>query len=88
MEKDVFFACEKLKSVTLPDGLTSIGQTAFQNCYDLETIFIPASVATMGNAIFRNCRSLTIYCAAASKPDGWNSNWNTSGRPVVWGATR
>jgi hypothetical protein len=48
-------------------------------------VYIPAAVTTIGNYAFRYCYSLLIYCAASSKPSGWSSNWNYTGRPVIWG---
>jgi hypothetical protein len=27
---------------------------------------------------------LIIYAEAEGKPDGWNSSWNNSNRPVYW----
>ena len=48
-------------------------------------VYIPTAVTTIGNYAFRYCYFLLIYCAASSKPSGWSSNWNSTGRPVVWG---
>jgi hypothetical protein len=73
--------------VTIPDSVTSIGSYAFSGCTSLTSIIIPDSVTSIGNYAFSNCTSLTIYCEAASKPSGWNSDWNYSNRPVVWGHT-
>ena len=46
-----------LTSITLPAGLTSIGESAFYNC-SLTSIEIPASVTSIGNSAFLICRSL------------------------------
>ena len=48
-------------------------------------ITIPFSVTAISTFAFSSCTSLTIYCEAASKPDGWSNNWNASSRPVQWG---
>ena len=42
-------------------------------------------MTSIGDSAFCYCSSLTIYCEEESKPDGWNENWNTSNRPIVWG---
>ena len=72
-------------SVIPADGsVTSIGEYAFSGCTLLTSITIPDSVTSIGQYAFDNCTALTIYCEAASKPSGWNSNWNYSDCPVVW----
>lgn len=48
----------EMTEITLPDGLVSIGQTAFQNS-KLTSIIIPDSVTTMGNGAFTGSGSLT-----------------------------
>lgn len=57
-----FASCKNLVSVTIPDGVESIGSGAFQDCTALKSIVIPSSVAKMGTAAFRNCTSLaSVY---------------------------
>jgi uncharacterized repeat protein (TIGR02543 family) len=73
--------------VTIPDSVTSIGNSAFRGCISLTSVTIENSVTSIGSSAFYGCSSLTIYCEAASKPSGWNSSWNSSNRPVVWGYT-
>ena len=48
-----------IKYVTLPDGLTSIGDDAFSDCSKLTSIIIPNSVTSIGRWAFNNCYSLT-----------------------------
>ncbi len=43
----------------LPDTLTKIGQSAFQNCTALTKITIPKNVTTIESIAFDNCKSLT-----------------------------
>lgn len=54
-----FAGCEKLKNVTLPNSLTSIGMGAFSNCDSLTNITIPDSVTSIGMGSFSNCQGLT-----------------------------
>lgn len=44
-----FRSCGNLKSVHLPNTLTSIGERAFENCSNLETINIPSGLTSIGN---------------------------------------
>ena len=81
----VFTNCDSLTSVVIPDSVTSIGDRAFRGCDSLTSVEIPDSVISIGELAFYNCTSLTIYCEAESKPNGWDSSWNPSNRPVVWG---
>ena len=72
-------------SITIPNNVTSIGNYAFSGCSSLTSITIPNNVTSIGYYAFYRCNSLSIYCEAESKPSGWNSSWNPSKRPVVWG---
>ena len=80
-----FEGCESLKSVAIPDSVTSIGRNAFKGCASLTSVNIGNGVTSIDWYAFKGCDSLTIYCAAESKPAGWFYEWNSSNRPVVWG---
>jgi len=57
-----FFGCDSLtnmKSVTIPDSVTNIGESAFENCYYLESIVIPYSVMRIGEKAFHSCSKLS-----------------------------
>ena len=43
----------------IPDGVTSIGYSAFRNCTSLTSITIPNSVTSIGDSAFSDCTSLT-----------------------------
>jgi hypothetical protein len=43
----------------VPDGVTSIGNTAFKDCNNLSNITMPDSVTSIGNGAFRSCSGLT-----------------------------
>ena len=49
----------EITSVSLPDGVTSIGSWAFYQCSSLTSITIPNSVASIGIRAFSECSSLT-----------------------------
>lgn len=56
---DLFTDRKNLKSVTIRDGVTEIGDFAFRNCTSLTEIVIPESVTTIGMLAFSGCSSLT-----------------------------
>ena len=47
-----FSGCGGLTSVTIPDGVTSIGDYAFNDCYWLSRMIIPNSVTNIGDYAF------------------------------------
>lgn len=48
-----------LSSITIPDGVTSIGYNAFYNCTSLTDISISDSVTNISNSAFCQCRNLS-----------------------------
>ncbi len=48
----------QITSVSLPDGLTSIGNYAFQNCENLSYVYIPNNVKSVGDWAFSYCAEL------------------------------
>ena len=70
----VAYAAIEGDSVTIPDGVTSIGYGAFFGCSSLTSITIPDSVTSIGRSAFKGCSSLT----SITIPDGVTSiNNNT-----------
>ena len=80
---NVFFYCEKLKNINIPNNVSTLGGLLFTGCKNLESVTIPSSVINMGEELFGDCNSINIYCALKSKPSRWPSNWN-SGQTVYW----
>lgn len=54
-----FEECENLKSITIPEGVTTIGEGAFENCSGLTSVAIPDSVTSIGQNAFYGCSRLT-----------------------------
>ena len=57
--KLVAFAPFGLTKYTIPNSVTSIGESAFQGCSNLTSITIPNSVTSIETWAFRSCKGLT-----------------------------
>lgn len=55
-----FEDCPSVESITVPTGVTSIGDEAFKDCPSLKHIYIPNTVLHIGTGAFDNCPNL-IY---------------------------
>ena len=64
---DRMFSETIVKSVVIPNSVTSIGREAFCNCSQLINITIPNSMAVIGDLAFRNCFSLALITCLATK---------------------
>ena len=75
-----------LSELTLPDGLTAIGQYAFEYDKKLITLTIPASVVTIEKGAFyywTKKQTITIE-GKTEKPDTWDKCWVQSECTLVW----
>ena len=52
------FAGSAVTSVSMPEGITSIGQYAFSGCQNLESVTLPESLTTLGSEAFYGCKNL------------------------------
>ena len=56
---DALFEGTGLKTITLPESVTSIGSWAFANCAKLEQVSFPAGLTSIDLCAFENCTALT-----------------------------
>ena len=47
------------ETITIPEGLTSIGNNAFADCASLTSLNVPSTLVTIGDKVFRGLTSLT-----------------------------
>ena len=61
VEDGVLVAClDKIAtSVTIPEGVTEIGDRAFEDCKSLSSVVIPEGVTGIGGCAFKGCKSLS-----------------------------
>lgn len=73
-----FSGCSNLTSVTIPDGITSIGDNAFSECNSLTSITIPEGVKSIGRRAFEQCSSLTSITIPSTleRVGYWAFHWN------------
>ena len=64
----VFYTLEGLKTIVLPDGLQSIGYSAFSNCSSLSSVTLPEGLQAIGASAFKYCESLTSVYANMKVP--------------------
>ncbi|MDP4094720.1 MAG: leucine-rich repeat protein [Bacillota bacterium] len=55
-----------ITSVTISEGVTSIGNAAFSGCSRMTSITIPEGVTSIGNAAFSNCSRMTSITIPSS----------------------
>ena len=52
------FEYSEITSITIPEGVTDIGERAFSNCDALTSITIPEGVTDIGERAFNSCKNL------------------------------
>ena len=78
--RNVFSGCLKLKSVDIPDTVTTIGDEAFAGCTELTDIIIPDGVTVIGNRAFYTCTAFTSIAIPDSVTRiGEEAFWGCSG---------
>ena len=86
-------SCENLRTIILPDSITSIEGNAFHMCGNLTSVTIPSSVTKIGNSAFYRCDNLTNlyiddlvwWCSNKfdSNPLGYADNLYLNGKLVT-----
>lgn len=59
IRQSAFMKCDKLKSVQMPNSITSIGSSSFYGCSELTSLDIPVSVKSIGAYAFQGCSKLS-----------------------------
>ena len=67
--KEAFSECEKLKSIRIPNSVTTIGDYAFSDCTCLKSVKIGNGVKKIGEMAFNNCTELKIVSSLVKISD-------------------
>ena len=59
IDDSAFSECGEISSISIPNGITSIGKYAFYDCTGLTSLEIPNSVTSIGEGAFSGCSALT-----------------------------
>lgn len=61
IDEETFRDCWLLKSLTIPSGITQIGEYAFRNCVNLKSLKLPETLKDIEHGAFLGCSSLTSF---------------------------
>lgn len=53
-----FSGCTNLRSITIPEAVTSLNASMFNGCTSLENVSLPSSITAIPGSLFKNCASL------------------------------
>ena len=70
-----FISCEKMKKITLEEGIEEIGYEAFCGCSGITEIEIPASVNKIEDGVFTGCNITKIRFKGTTPPTSIGEYW-------------
>ena len=71
-------------SITIPNSVTSIGDSAFRGCSSLTNITIPSGVTSIGDFAFSGCSSLTsVTIPSGVTSIGWGAFYDCSSLKTI-----
>lgn len=81
------YANGALTSVTLLEGVTGIGRSAFYNCHGLTSVTLPSTLTTIDTMTFYGCENLTEIFYAGTQEQWENivlgSSWKDSALKTI-----
>ncbi len=67
---DLYLNGERIKSLVIPDGVTSISAMAFVHCSSITSVTIPDSLKSIGGSAFKDC--VFLEAVYISDMDAWH----------------
>lgn len=61
-----FYKNDTITKITVPEGITTIGNAAFAECSSLTTVKLPSTLDNLGDLAFQNCTALVSVNFAGS----------------------
>jgi hypothetical protein len=58
VKAELFYDCDTLEEITLPEGITSIGAFAFESCDNLKKVNLPSTLVMIEENAFNDCDKL------------------------------
>ncbi len=80
---NAFYGKWIIKSVIIPNTVTSIGDHAFDGC-DIDEIIIPNTVTEIGYEVFGWYNDVWVYCELPQRPSGWEHVDDVLEAPWLW----
>lgn len=68
IDEGAFYSCTSLETVTIPQGVQTIGDFAFEACTTLTTVHIPQSITELGANPFLSCSALRYIVLPSEHP--------------------
>lgn len=81
------FSNQNIVDITIPEGVTTIGSSAFSSCYDLTTVRLPKSLTSIYTNAFGTCVAIGAVYYNGSSSD-WSGISIDSGNNYLTRATR
>ncbi len=87
IEQAAFYGCSGLTELYIPKSVTYIGKQAFRNCSGLLGVALQSDQTTVDQHAFYGCSAMTVYTDGSSEGENWQSGWNSTHCPIIWGCT-
>lgn len=79
-----FAYCERLTTITIPNGVVDIGAYAFESCYGLTSITIPDSVTSLAGSVFNDCPTLDFIYVPWSYGEVRGAPWGAENAEIIY----
>ena len=85
--RGAFYNCSMLTSVTLNEGITSLGALVFYKCTGLTSVTIPNSVTSIGGSLLNGCSSIVELTLPFIGSERGNNETNDSYFGYIFGVS-